>query len=536
MKTMNNIIISGEKLALTDLIEVAVKKTSVSLTDDILKIKKINKAIKYVSEAIESGTIIYGVNTNFGGISNISIDSEKTSELQKQLLYAMKVGIGDRIAPQDVRIAMLILANNLVKGSSAVRQEIIERIILFLNRNVIPHVFDCGSIGASGDLVPLSYIAGTLFGFNPNYKVDLDDKPLHINEAYKLLNCSIILPRGKETLALINNSAMMTAIAARCVYDARQYLNLVMHLHAVFFQAMEVDNSFLNEFVHQCKPHPGQLWAAKKMRELLLGSMFIKQNKTSANAKMVQDRYSFRCLPQFMSPVVEGLDLIEKQIIIEVNSITDNPLIDVDAQEHFCGGNFLGQHVSVAMDQLRFYIGLLAKHLDVQIATLVSPEFNNGLNPSLIGNDKEKTNLGLKGLQILANSIMPVISYLGSPLADRFPTHAEQYNQNINSQGFMSAILCRQSLQLFQKYLAVSLIFAIQSIELRSFQKFGKYDPKKMLSPPSYKLYQFFYEALNIVKQNDRPYLWNNMDINLDDHIKKIVQLLQEYTLFDHII
>lgn len=167
--------------------------------------------------------------------------------------------------------------------------------------------------------------------------------------------------------------------------------------------------------------------------------------------ELVQDRYPVRCLPQYMVPLVEGLDNIAQQVTTEINSASDNSLIDPDKGMDYHGGNFLGQYIGIAMDQLRYYLGLMAKHLDVQIALLVTPEFSNGLPSCLIGNTQRTVNMGLKGLQISGNSIMPLLMFYGHPLidrfpTDRFPTHAEQFNQNISSLGHGSAHLARQSI------------------------------------------------------------------------------------------
>lgn len=136
-----------------------------------------------------------------------------------------------------------------------------------------------------------------------------------------------------------------------------------------------------------------------------------------------------------------------------INSVTDNPLIDVEKWASYHGGNFLGQYVGEVMDHRRYCIGMLAKHMDVQIALLVAPEFNNGLPPSLVGNPQRNVNMGLKGLQISGNSIMPLLNFYENLLCDRFPTHAEQFNQNINSQGYISASLARRSIEIFQQYM-----------------------------------------------------------------------------------
>lgn len=207
---------------------------------------------------------------------------------------------------------------------------------------------------------------------------------------------------------------------------------------------------------------------------------------------------------------------------MEINSATDNPLIDVANQASYHGGNFLGQHIGVAMDHLRYYIGLLAKHLDAQIALLVAPEFNNGLSPSLVGNTERSVNMGLKGLQITGNSIMPLLSFYGNSIADRFPTHAEQFNQNINSQGFNSANLARHSIELFQQYLAVSLIFGVQAVDLRTYAIAGHYDATVCLSPATQKLYLAVRNIVGKPPLADKPYIWNDDEQFLDQHIALI--------------
>jgi phenylalanine ammonia-lyase len=176
------------------------------------------------------------------------------------------------------------------------------------------------------------------------------------------------------------------------------------------------------------------------------------------------------------------------------------------------------------MDQLRYHLGLLAKHLDVQIAMLVAPEFSNGLPPSLVGNLERKVNLGLKGLQLSGNSIMPLLSFLGASLVDRFPTHAEQFNQNINSQGFGSANLARQSIDIFQQYMAISLMFGIQAVDLRTSIVSGHFDARMNLSPATGHLYESILKVIDRSPSEGRPYIWNDNEQSFDEHIMKIAE------------
>jgi phenylalanine ammonia-lyase len=262
------------------------------------------------------------------------------------------------------------------------------------------------------------------------------------------------------------------------------------------------------------------------MLALLDGSRLIHANLDGRPRRragdLIQDRYSMRCLPQYLGPIVDGLALIASQIEVEANSATDNPLIDADNDAVYHCGNFLGQYVGVGMDQLRYWVGLTAKHLDAQIALLVAPEFNRGLPPSLVGNPERSYNTGFKALQLSANSIMPMLSFLGNSIADRFPTHAEQFNQNINSQGFGSANLARRSLDVFEHYLSIALMFGVQAVDLRSKVAHGHYDSRDSLSAATLPLYNAVRRVTGRPVSADRPFVYNDGDQLLDMHVAAI--------------
>jgi phenylalanine ammonia-lyase len=330
----------------------------------------------------------------------------------------------------------------------------------------------------------------------------------------------------KEGLAMINGTCVMTGIAAQCVYDARVLMELAMGTHALCIQGLTGTNQSFHPFIHKNKPHPGQIRAAASMLRLLQGSKLIRDELEGRleyeMGKLIQDRYSIRCLPQYLGPLLDGLDIIGRQVTIEMNSASDNPLIDPDRGMDYHGGNFLGQYIGVAMDQLRYYLGLMAKHLDVQIALLNTPEFSNGLPPCLIGNIDRKVNMGFKALQICGNSIMPLLTFYGQSLVDRFPTHAEQFNQNINSLGLGSANLARQSIETFHHYMAVALMFAVQAVDLRTYLVAGHYDARTVLSRATSALYEAVREVVGRPPSPDRPYVRNDYEQPLDEHIERI--------------
>lgn len=518
--------LDGTSLTIDDTVRVARYGTPVCLTEAPEIIQRVNAAYDYIADAAATGKPVYGVTTGFGGMAGLVISSEDAAELQNNAIWLHKTGAGRRLPVADVRAGMLLRANSHLHGVSGLRLELIQRVVTFLNAGVTPHVPEFGSIGASGDLVPLSYVAGALIGLDPCYSVDFNGEEVDALTALQHLGLPRLRLGAKEGLAMINGTSMMTGIAANCVYDAENLLTLAIGTHALMVQALCATNQSFHPFIHAHKPHPGQCWTAATLLELLQGSRLIRDELDGRHDyrthDLIQDRYSIRCVPQYTGPIVDGLAQIARQVMVEINSANDNPLIDIDQQVSYHCGNFLGQYIGVAMDQLRYYIGLLAKHLDVQIALLVTPEFSRGLPPSLIGNTERKVNMGLKGLQLSGNSIMPLLTFFGNSLVDRFPTHAEQFNQNINSQGFGSANLTRQAIQIFQQYMAIALLFGVQAVDLRTYAEAGHYDARACLSPATIPLYEAVREVIGRPPAASRPYVWNDDEQVFDAHIARI--------------
>ncbi len=520
------LILGDQNLTINEVVSVARHNTLVCLTNREDTLQRVQASCDYITNAVENAQPIYGVTTGFGGMAHIAISREEATELQTNLIWFLKSGSGRRLPVADVRAAMLLRAASHLHGASGIRLELIQRMQTFLNAGVTPHVYEFGSIGASGDLVPLSYITGALIGLDKSFTVDFNGEEIDAPTALSRLGLPPLRLHAKEGLAMMNGTSVMTGIAANCVYDAKILLALAMGAHALVIQGLSGTNQSFHPFIHRHKPHFGQIWAADRMLNLLESSHLSRDELDGRHdyrgEHPIQDRYSLRCLPQYMGPIVDGMLQIAKQIEIEINSTTDNPLIDVENGASYHGGNFLGQYVGMGMDHLRYYIGMLAKHLDVQIALLVAPEFNNGLPPSLVGNSSRPVNMGLKGLQIAGNSMMPLLTFYGNSLADRFPTHAEQFNQNINSQGFISANLARRSIEIFQQYMAIALMFGVQAVDLRTYAVTGHYDARTCLSPATRQLYTALHEVVGQPLTSHRPYIWNDHEQSLDEHIARI--------------
>jgi phenylalanine ammonia-lyase len=522
----DTVVLRGRDLTIDDIARVARDGARVAISGEARIHERVASSHAYVGRLVDAGEKIYGVTTGFGGRSNTTVAREETRELQETLLWFLKAGAGGKLPIADVRASMLLRANSLLCGVSGIRMELIRRLELFLNHGVTPHVRELGSIGASGDLVPLAAIAGAIVGLDNCVKVDYQGTELGAIDALRLLGLEPERLDPKEGLALVNGSSVMTGIAANCVYDTRILLALAMGAHALMFQALRGNTHVLHPFIHSHKPHPGQVWVARNLFKLLRGSKWTQGERRGgfehAAGGLAQDRYSLRCIPQYMGPLVDGLATIARQVETEANSATDNPLFDGEGESYYEGGNFLGQYIGIAMDQLRYYLGLTAKHLDTQIAMLVAPEFNNGLPPSLVGNESHRVNMGLKGLQLTGNSIVPELLHLGSPLADRYLTHAEQFNQNVNSLGFGSAKLARRSVELGQQYAAVTLMFGVQAADLRARAEEGHYDGRAGLSPATVPLYEAVYALCGLTPGRERAFVHNDRDQSLDHYIQAI--------------
>lgn len=518
------ITLDGSQLGIAEVADIGRGLRGLRISDDSLHLKRVDAAVDLVEHAVDDGWSIYGVTTGFGGMADVPVPGEQAAASQNNLLSFLAAGAGAPIDPRHVRGAMALRANVLLQGYSGVRLEIVERLAHFVNADATPVVRELGSIGASGDLVPLATIARAITGHKNFVRVQYQGREIDGREALGALGLEPLELQPKEGLAIVNGTSFSSAIAANCVAESQSLTALALAAQAMMLRALNVQDEPFDEFVHQRKPHPGQLWTARMMRELL------RQDRRSLNGaasrarstEPVQDRYSLRCLPQYVGPIIEGLARIERVVETEMNGVSDNPLVDAEQARFYQSGNFLGQYIGIAMDDLRRFIGLLAKHLDVQIASLVSPSFNHGLPSSLRGNESVAFNMGLKGLQITGNSIMPMLTYLGNPLVEHFPTHAEQFNQNINGLSWGSSTMAWRSVELFQHYLCVALVFSVQALDLRAKTALGHYDGSALLGSLMAPVYNAICASGGGAVDARRPYLFDDSDLWLEQQLASL--------------
>ncbi len=512
----NALVLQGQPLSLDAYAAAVAQRRQVAISDDQQLATKMQAAVDLVASAVQEGRPIYGVTTGFGGMVDQPVPAEQASALQNNLISFLAAGAGNPLDPRHTRGAMLLRANVLLQGCSGVRLELVQRLVQFLNADATPVVRELGSIGASGDLIPLATLARAITGQSEFVQVQLGDRCLGGREVLRELNLEPIKLLPKEGLGLVNGTSFSAAVAANVTVEARTLLALSLAAQSMLLRALLVHSDPFADFVHQCKPHPGQVWSAQIMRHLLGAGV----DDTAAKNGQVQDRYSLRCLPQYTGPIAEGIARIQRTIEIEMNGVSDNPLVDTASGQFYQSGNFLAQYVGVAMDDVRRWFGLLAKHLDVQIALLVAPEFNGGLSSSLRGNADLPFNMGLKGLQICGNSIMPLLTWQGNPHVEHFPTHAEQFNQNINGLGWGAAHLAWKSVELFQHYTAIALLFAVQALDLRAHQVHGHWDGRSLLGEGNRPLYDAVCQVLAHTPCRQRPFLYDDTDRWLEQDVE----------------
>jgi phenylalanine ammonia-lyase len=526
------IIINGEGLKISALMAISRAKAEVKITEDQSVREKVEASSDFILDAVSKNQPIYGVTSGFGAMAYKAISKDQAVALQNNIPWFHKVGTGNRIATSDVRAAIALRINSHLRGASGIRLSMVERMATFLNLDAVPHVYEFCSIGASGDLSPLSYITACLIGLDDGWKLDYQGQTIGARTFVDKIGLGREELGPKEGLAMVNGTSVMTAIAAGCLFDMHNLLGLSFGAHALLFQGMSATNQSFHPFIHDHKPLNGQKVAASVMLKLLKGSALIAdeldgQHEFRGGDEPIQDRYSLRCLPQYMGPIVDGIRQITAQVEIEMNSATDNPLVDQVRGHTYHGGNFLGQYIGVGMDQLRYHMALLAKHLDIQIAMAATPAFSNGLPAMLVGNPERSFNGGLQSLQICGNCIMPQLMFYGNSLVSHYPSHAEGFNQNINSQGYGSANLTRRAVEIFQHYIAISLLFGVQSAELRTKLDSGHFDAGNTLSVGTKDLYYTIYSIIGAQQSAEKALIHNDDEQQIDQYLAAIVDDLQ---------
>lgn len=465
-------IIIGEKpLTLNDFSEILFKGQKVSLSKDALE--KTRKSYSFLKE-FSRNSIIYGVNTGFGPMAQYRISDEEREELQYNLIRSHCSGAGSPLPDLCVKALMVARLNSLMKGYSAVHEEILHLLVEYINNDVYPVIFDHGGVGASGDLVQLAHLALSLIGEgDARYKGQV--RP--VKEILLELNLRPAKIYIREGLGVMNGTSAMTGIGVVNLLNAKNLLNWSLAASCLINELVESYNDHFSLELNQVKHHAGQQKVAEGMRMLLKDSKLIRKRdehlynkviKDDVFADKVQEYYSLRCVPQILGPVLDTLANVEEVLVGEANSANDNPIIDVENQNIFHGGNFHGDYVSLEMDKLKIAVTKLSMLAERQLNFLMNRNLNDKL-PPFVNLGKLGFNFGMQGVQFTATSTVAENQTMSFPMyVHSIPNNND--NQDIVSMGTNSAMMTKRVVDNSFIVLAIEMMSILQAVDYLGFK------------------------------------------------------------------
>lgn len=416
---------------------------------------RVATARRFILQKVRSKEVIYGVNTGFGMLSNVRIGADKLDELQVNLIRSHCVGVGAPLSIAETRAAMLLRANTLAGGHSGVSIEVIKALLAMLNAGIHPVIPEQGSVGACGDLAPLAHMALALIGEgHVSYKGAVIEAAAALKKErlkpYKL--------QAKEGLSLINGTQIMTAVGALTLLKAKRLADLCDMAAAMTVEALKGSCSPFDADISRIRPHRGQGEVAARMRKILSHSPIMDSH---ANCGKVQDPYSLRCVPQVHGVARDVIRQAQKVLEIEINSVTDNPLVFADKKKIVSGGNFHGEYVGMALDHLAMAIQELASIAEQRIAKLVNPALSE--LPPFLAKDGG-LNSGFMIVHVAAAALVSENKILCHPATiDSLPTSADK--EDHVSMGTIAAMKCRKVLANAWNVLAMEFLCASQGLE-----------------------------------------------------------------------
>jgi len=442
-----------------EIVAIAEKSAAASLSAAPEFCGLIARGANFLDRRLAEEGVIYGVTTGFGDSCTVAIVPELIAELPRHLYTFHGCGLGAHFTPSETRAVIATRLTSLCKGFSGVSVELLEQLIRLLARDVLPAIPCEGSVGASGDLTPLSYLAAVLCGEGEVLRAGAV-----VASASVLAEAGIapLCLRPKEALAIMNGTAVMTALACLAYARAEYLTRLATRISALASFALDGNAEHFDAMLFSVKPHPGQQAVAAWLRE----DLPIQQSV--ANGKRLQDRYSIRCAPHVIGVLADALPWLRSYIESELNSANDNPIIDAANERVLHGGHFYGGHIAFAMDSMKNAVANLADLLDRQMALLVDSRYSNGLPANLSGVEGPRAviNHGLKALQISVSAWTAEALKLTMP-ASVFSRSTECHNQDKVSMGTIAARDCARVLELTEQVAAGLLITVRQAVWLR---------------------------------------------------------------------
>lgn len=432
----------------------------ISITESA--IEKINHCRNFLDEKIkEPGAIFYGINTGFGYLQNVEIDRNQIESLQYNLLKSHACGMGEVVPGEIVKLMIIFKIKSLSYGHSGVQLSTVERLVNMYNKNVLPVIYTQGSLGASGDLAPLSHLSLPLIGLG---NVSFQGKIQETEEAFKNLHWKPVTLKSKEGLALINGTQFMSAYGIYCLAKAEQILKMADLIAALSFDAFDCTPQPLNAAIHKIRPHQGQVKTAENLRTILFGSEIINNPKSQ-----VQDPYSFRCVPQVHGASKDVFENVLQVFLTEINSVTDNPNIFPDEDLILSGGNFHGQPLALNLDFLSIAMSEIGSISERRTYQLISGQ--RGLPAFLVKNPGLHS--GFMIPQYTAAGMVSENKQLCTPASvDTIPSSNNQ--EDHVSMGANAATKCYRLMLNVEKILGIELFTAAQALDFRRPLKSSK--------------------------------------------------------------
>lgn len=496
------IMINGKTLTVEEVIMVCKYGEQVGITEDAQRAVK--KARDYVEWKLDEGAVIYGLTTGFGKFSDTFVSREETAELQRNLIISHTCAMGEPLPKHVVRAIMLLRCNALSRGNSGIRPSTLKTLIDMLNKGVHPQIPEKGSLGASGDLAPLSHMVLTMIGEG---EAEYQGTVMPAKTAMEKAGIPIIELAAKEGLALINGTQVMTAIGINALYDAINLAKTADIAAAMTAEALHGIRKAYDLKVQAVRGHQGQIDTARNLRKLLKGS----SNVRNVNPDKVQDPYSLRCVPQVHGASRDAIKYVYDAVSREINAVTDNPLIFPDQDEVISGGNFHGQPMALAFDFLKMAVSELANISERRSERLINPQLSEGLAPFL-------TKYGgvCSGFMIAQYAAASMVSenkiYAHPACVDSIPSSGNQ--EDHVSMGTTAARTAAMIVDNVQKVLGIELFAASQAIWLRG---------EKGLATATQAVYDYIRESVDPV---DR-------DVIMHFELKKFDEMIKSNEIVD---
>ena len=407
---MSTLEIDGNSLKIEDIINITDNSIKVILPDRAKE--KMSESRKIIENIIENNDVVYGVNTGFGSLSSVSIENNSLEDLQANLIRSHACGVGDEMEPEHVLMMMLIRANSIAKGYSGTRIKVVELLLSMINCKIAPVIPRIGSLGASGDLAPLSHLALAMMGEGKcNTLVDGEWIEKDVKEILIENNLNPIKFHAKEGLSLINGTSQMCTYLALSISNMEHLIFAADAAVACSLEAIKGSHAPFNSNIHNARPHHGQQISATRILGLMVNSDI---NKSHIDCDRVQDAYSFRCSPQVHGPVIEIIKEGRRILEIEINSATDNPLVfaNNDSWEVISGGNFHGQNLSMMSDYLAIACHELASISERRINQILDPKWSG--QKAFLTN-QEGLESGLMIVQYVSAALISELKVLSNP-------------------------------------------------------------------------------------------------------------------------